>query len=104
MSDWKQAHATAADRTIEHPIVERVMAELRANLGAGDKGLPAYGIAKVAHVAAQVARAQALGFDPDLLRMTDGEARSEQLRVAAEATILGVPVHLIDPTETETRP
>ena len=96
MSDWKQAHANAADRTIEHPLMRAVMAELRANLGVSDNSLPAYGIAKVAHYAAQVARAQALGFDPDLLRMSADEAHSEQLRLAAEATVLGIPVHMLN--------
>lgn len=96
MSEWKQAHADAADLTVAHPIVERVMAELRSNLGMSGDGLPAYGIAKVAHYAAQVARAQALGFDPDLLRMTAEDATSEQLRLAANAALLGIPVHMLD--------
>ncbi len=44
------------------------------DLGVTGQALPEYGIAKVANYAAQVARAQALGFDPDLLRLSDEEA------------------------------
>lgn len=101
--DWKQLHANAADETLKHPLVQDVMAELRGNLGVSDDGLPAYGIAKVAHYAAQVARAQALGFDPDLLRMTPEEADSAQLQIAAAAVLAGVPVTMIPtPTADET--
>lgn len=94
--DWKQLHANAADETLRHPLVVGVMAELRGNLGVSDDGLPAYGIAKVAHYAAQVARAQALGFDPELLRMTPDEANSAQMELAAAAVFAGVPVTLVD--------
>ena len=94
--DWKNAHANTANEAVDHPLVEGVMAELRDNLGVSDSGLPAYGIRKVARYAAQVARAQALGFDPESLRMTPTEATSVQLRLAAEATLLGVPVHMIE--------
>lgn len=94
--DWKQHHANEADRVLAHPLVEQVMAEFADNMGFELSGLPKYGLAKVAHYAAMVARAQALGFDPELLRLTPGEATSEQLRLAAEAALLGVPVHMID--------
>ena len=95
INEWKQTHVKAADTTLAHPLVAEVMAELRGNLGVSDKGLPAYGIAKVAHYAAQVARAQALGFDPNLLRLSNEEADSQQLLLAAEATLRGIPVHLL---------
>lgn len=95
-SDWKQKHADEASRVLEHDIVKRVMAELAGNLGVELDGLPAYGIAKVATTAAQVARAQALGFDPDLLRLTPDEANSAMLERAAEAVLQGVPTYLID--------
>ena len=94
-SDWKSLHANEADRAVGHELVEGVVAELLDNLGIADGGLPAYGIRKVAHYAAMVARAQALGFDPNLLRLSSKEATSEQLRVAAEAVRLGIPTHLI---------
>ena len=96
--DWKNTHANKANEAVEHPLVEGIMAELRDNLGVTDTGLPAYGIRKVALYAAQVARAQALGFDPELLRLTPDEANSAQLQLAAEATLLGIPVHMIDPS------
>ncbi len=94
--DWKQTYADAADATLAHPIVDRCMAELRMNLGVSDDGLPAYGIAKVAAYAAQVARAQALGVDPELLRVTSEEANSLTLELAAEASLAGIPVHMLD--------
>jgi superfamily II DNA or RNA helicase len=97
MSDWKEKHATEASASIKHELVEGVIEEFMGNVGLADKGLPAYGIRKVAHYAAMVARAHALGFDPNLLRMTNEEATSEQLKLAATAVTLGVPVHMIDP-------
>lgn len=75
---WQQEFAKHADETLQHPIVAGVMAELLDNLGVSAQGLPAYGLAKVAHYAAQVARAQALGLDPEVLR--DGVASIEEDR------------------------
>lgn len=95
-TDWKDAHANAASASIKHELVEGVIAEYLDNLGIADKGLPAYGIRKVAHYAAMVARADALGFDPNLLRMTNDEATSHQLDLAMRAVIAGVPVHMLD--------
>ena len=97
MNDWKDKHAHEASASIKHELVEGVIEEFMDNINLADKGLPAYGIRKVAHYAAQVARAHALGFDPNLLRMTTGEATSEQLRLAATAVTLGLPVYMIDP-------
>lgn len=96
MSDWKDAHATAASTSIEHPLVEGVIEEFMDNIGLADSGLPAYGIRKVALYAAQVARAHALGFDPELLRATPEEATSRQLDLAARAVLEGIPVHMIE--------
>lgn len=100
--DWKQAHANACDRALEHDLVTGVIDELmdniRSNFGERAAGaLTKYGVSKVAMYAAQVARAQALGFDPNLLRMTAEEAASDQLRLAAEAAVAGVPVTMISP-------
>ena len=94
--DWRDRLVAEADKALEHQLVRDVMAELRENLGVSDTGLPAYGIAKVAHYAAVVARAQAFGFDPDLLRLSNEEATSEQMRLAAELVLKGVPVHMIE--------
>lgn len=102
--DWKTRHVKESEKAVAHELVQGVMAELRDNLGVSDTGLPAYGIAKVALYAAQIARAQALGFDPDLLRLTESEATSEQLRLAAEAVFSGIPVVTFDLTDGELRP
>ncbi len=96
MNDWKQKHADEASASIKHELVEGVIEEFMDNINLADTGLPAYGIRKVAHYAATVARAHALGFEPNLLRMTGDEASSEQLKLAATAVTLGVPVHMLD--------
>lgn len=95
-SDWKNEHANQASASIKHELVEGVIEEFMDNIGVADKGLPAYGIRKVAHYAAMVARADALGFDPNLLRMSNEEATSHQLDLAARAVLAGVPVHMLD--------
>jgi len=95
-TDWKNDHANAANASIEHELVEGVIEEFMDNIGLADKGLPAYGIRKVARYAAMVARAHALGFDPNLLRMSNSEATSHQLDLAARAVALGIPVHMIE--------
>lgn len=95
-TDWKNQHANEASASIKHELVDGAIEEFMDNIGLADKGLPAYGIRKVAHYAAMVARAHALGFDPNLLRMTDDEATSHQLDLAARAVVAGVPVHMLD--------
>lgn len=101
VSGWKQAHARQAARALGHELVRDVMEELRVNLRAPEGGLEVYGIAKVASYAAQVARAQALGFDPDLLRLSDEEADEEILKIARQAAESEVPVWVVDPSEPE---
>ena len=96
MSEWKNQHAQSANQSIKHELVENVIEEFMDNINIADSGLPAYGIRKVAHYAAMVARADALGFDPNLLRMSDGEASSLQLKLAATAVALGIPVNMLD--------
>lgn len=103
-ADWKEKHANEASTSIKHDLVEGVIEEFLDNVGIADKGLPAYGIRKVAYYAAMVARADALGFDPNLLRMTGQEAASHQLDLAARAVLAGVPVHLLDaPSDPSTK-
>lgn len=100
MNNFTREEAVAtADLALKHPLVVGVMAELRKNLRVSATGLPAWGIAKVAHYAAQVAFAIAYGVDPDVLRLTPEEARSVLLRLAAEAVANGIPTHLIDREE-----
>lgn len=88
-----------SEKALDHELVVDVIAELLDNLNVSRDSLPAYGVRKVARYTAAVARAQALGFEPNLLRMTSDEARSHQLELAAEAALLGIPVHLIDRPE-----
>jgi len=96
MTDWRDAIANEAHHATEHPLVADVIAELLDNLGLAPGGLPEYGIQKVAHYAAMVSRAQTLGIDPDLMRLSNEEATSLQLELAAQAVADGVPVHLIE--------
>jgi hypothetical protein len=94
--DWKTAHADAATQALEHELVRSVMEEFADNMGFKLEGLPRYGLMKVAHYAAQVACAQALGFDPDLLRLSDEEAEAVMLTMARAAVAAGKPVLRID--------
>ena len=94
--DWKQHHANEAEKVFDHPLMQQVMDEYADNMGFKLEGLPKYGLMKVASYAAILARAYALGFDPDLLRYTSEEANSELLRTAAEATLRGVPVYMLE--------
>lgn len=82
MSGWKQEFADEAEKALQHPLVENVMEEFAGNMRFKLEGLPEYGLRKVAAVAAQVARAQALGIDPDTLRLTPEEARGVQMDIA----------------------
>lgn len=93
--NWKSDHAKKCDAAVEHNLVENVIEEFMGNIGLADTGLPAYGIRKVAMYAAQVARAQALGFDPELLRMNHTEATEVQMKLAAHATRSGIPVTIV---------
>ena len=80
-SDWQQRreHANAAEAAVLHPIteyaIEELMLNLRNNCGLRElDSVVRYGVVKVATYAAQVARAQALGIDPDEMRETkEGE-------------------------------
>jgi hypothetical protein len=95
--DWKELHANESMKALDHPLVAGVMEEYADNMNFDPKvGLPAYGMMKVAMYAAQVARAQALGFDPDMLRMSRDEANSALWDIAAEAVFAGVPTTILD--------
>lgn len=88
----KDAFADEAFKAIEHPLVDGVVEELLFNLGCKNEGLPRYGARKVAHYAAIVARAQALGIDPDVLRATDEEADEFMMELAQSFLASGKPV------------
>lgn len=94
--DWKAKHANDSEQAVAHPLVQKVMEEYADNMGFALTGLPAYGLHKVALYAAQVARAQALCFDPELLRLTPDEAASVQWELAAQAVLQGVPTTVIE--------
>lgn len=59
----------AASEAIDHEIVQNAITELISNMKLPSKGLHVYGMNKIAHHAAVVARAFALGIDPDELRI-----------------------------------
>lgn len=98
VSDWKQAHANEAEKALDTTLVKDVIREQLENLGREDDALAKYGLTKIAMYAASVARAQALGFDPELLRLNADEANDALLAKARLAVELGKPVWLIDET------
>lgn len=86
---WKKEFANKATEAIKHPLVERVIEEYADNMRNNyqvdlSKGLPSYGLMKVMNALAQVARAQALDIDPQLLVMTEDEVAASQLRLARD--------------------
>lgn len=93
--DWKQRHANDSETATEHELVLHAVRNIADNLGIGDGGIAWNALLKVAQVSAQVARAQALGFDPALLRLTAEEADDDLVRRAAEIVLAGVPVRVI---------
>jgi hypothetical protein len=95
MSDWKQQHANEAEKALDHALVKNVIEEQMQNLGT-DNALVRYGLTKIAMYAASVARAQALGIDPDELRHTPEEARASLQARARAAVGAGVPTLLVD--------
>lgn len=96
VTGWKQEHARVSELAVEHPIVQRAVREFADNMGIAPVGLPWYGLHKVALYAAQVARALALGIDPETLRTTPEEADAVQARIAAEMVGRGIPVWMVD--------
>ncbi len=96
MYDWKQVHANEAEKALDTQLMQDVIREQLENLGREDDPLAKYGLTKIAMYAASVARAQALGFDPDLLRLSADEAHTDQLRLARTAVAAGKPVWLLD--------
>lgn len=88
--DWKQKLAEDADGALKHDLVTSVIDEYIDNMSPVvdlSKGLPRYGLTKIAHYVAIVARAQALGIDPDLVRLSATEANKQMLALAKRAAI-----------------
>jgi UDP-N-acetylmuramyl tripeptide synthase len=88
-TDEKQAFVNEAEQAYKHPLVKSVVQELLFNLRAEGDALVSYGIHKVANAVAIVARCQALGIDPEELRMTDEEIATHMERMAQIALEAG---------------
>lgn len=100
--DEKRQMAEAASEACGHPIVAETIVEYAANMGITG-GLPLYGLHKVAAVAAQVARAEALGIDPNDLLLDAEERAAAALAFTEQAVAQGVPVIAVDPDAGEIR-
>jgi hypothetical protein len=96
VADWKQHHANEAEKVNDFEPLQRAMREYADNMGFKLEGLPAYGLGKVVSIAAQVARAEALGFDPHLLLFNRDEADEQALKLAQMAAESGKPVWAIN--------
>lgn len=94
-TDWKEHHANEAGKALDRGLVQRVLTEFAGNMGFERDGLPEYGLTKIVLTVAQVARAEALGFDPELLRLTAEEADEEGLKLARIAAESGKPVWVL---------
>jgi len=107
--DWKQHHGNEAAKALEHELVTQAVDEyvhnMRMNYSVDlGKGLPRYGLAKVMGHVAAVTRARTLGFNPDLLRLSNDEADEAMLRIARMAAESGKPVWVLaDPGPEEPR-
>lgn len=97
-SNEKQAFANEAEKALDHALVKDVIEEQLGNLGRTDDGLARYGLTKIAMYTASVARAQALGIDPDDLRHTPEEANASLLRTARAFVAAGKPALRVDET------
>jgi hypothetical protein len=95
VADWKRTHANEAEKAWENEMVQNVLTEFAGNMGFKREGLPEYGLSKIVSYVAQVARAEALGFDPMLLRLTPQEADQSLLRLAEIAAETGKPIWAI---------
>lgn len=90
----KRAFANEAEKAVEHHLVHECINELMLNLQS-TSGLVRFGIVKVAQYAATVARAQALGIDPESLRMTREEATESAMGLARSFADNGKPVIVV---------
>jgi hypothetical protein len=92
----KQQFANEAEKALSHPLVVDVIDEQLLNLGVTRDSLVYYGLSKIAMYAATVARAQALGIDPDELRATPAEANAALLERAKRLAASDVPTIVIE--------
>ncbi len=104
MSDWKKKHANDSERAIDHYIVKPILEEFEDNLRhnpdvaakAFDSALFRYGFRKCLSYVAQIARAEALGIDPETLRGRPEEITERQMELARMAVEMGKPVWVIE--------
>jgi hypothetical protein len=104
VGDWKQHHANESEKALDQDLVQSTLSEFASNMGFKREGLPEYGLAKIVSVVAQVARAEALGFDPELLRLSSSEAAEQQLRLAQIAAKTGKPIFVLELDEEADSP
>lgn len=96
MTDWKQDHASDAERFAQHEMIDEVLSEFALNMGFERKGLPEYGLQKIVMYTAQVVLARARRIEPEALRMTDAEYNASQIRRAHMFADAGTPVVITD--------
>lgn len=75
----KKDFSNEAEKVLKAPELLEVMEEFAGNMGFELKGLPAYGLNKIAFHAAVLARADALGIPISDLKMTSDEAQDQQI-------------------------
>ena len=101
--DWKRKHANDAEKALDHEIVKRALEEFEDNLRhnpavaakAFDSALFRYGFRKCLSYAVSVARAEALGVEPEALRMSPEEVTERQMELAKMAVEAGKPVWVV---------
>jgi hypothetical protein len=101
MNNWKQDFANDAEEALFHALVKEIRDEfvdnIKRNYGIDlSQGLPSVGLNKTMMAVALVARAQALGVDPDLLRLSSEEASAEIIAMARRLHEAGKPVLVVE--------
>ena len=94
--DEKNDLASAAYASIQHPVVRGAMEEFALNMRFELRGLPEYGLEKVTQYAAIAARCEALGIDPDAMRMDDDEVAEHRAKLARAFLDDGKPVVVVE--------
>ncbi len=94
--DEKQALANEAEKALSHDLVTNAREEALRNHGGKEGDLLWCSFAKVAMYTASVSRAQALGINPDELRLSSEESRASLQARARRSVELGKPTFLID--------
>lgn len=98
----KKNFANEANNVLDHPIAKDVIDEFKDNLKRNpdvkpDSGLWNYGLMKILTHVSQIARAQALGIDPEQLRMSEEEQAAWCELLAQTASDAGKDVFVVTP-------